>query len=247
MASTSLSFAELIPSEYVPFDMKVLNILGVFTIILVSLTACAQKNKAVPMEREKLKMENLSNGTQSKEMDTAVFGAGCFWCVEAVFQRLEGVKKVQSGYAGGHIKNPSYKEVCTGRTGHAEVARITYDPNVISYAELLEVFWLSHDPTQLNRQGNDVGTQYRSAIFYLNEHQKELAQKAKDLADNSELWENPIVTEISELDHFYPAEDYHQNYYNDNSRQPYCAVVITPKVEKVKKLFRDILKDSYKD
>ncbi len=172
----------------------------------------------------------------------ATFGAGCFWCIEAIFQELEGVIAVASGYTGGHVKNPSYKEVCAGTSGHAEVAQITYDPSQISYEELLEVFWQTHDPTTLNRQGNDVGTQYRSAIFYHNEKQKNLAEKSKAAAQESGLWEDDIITEISLLGDYYEAEDYHQNYYKMNPNQPYCMLVINPKVEKFRKLFKDKLK-----
>jgi len=172
----------------------------------------------------------------------ATFGAGCFWCVEAVFQNLKGVESVVSGYTGGKIKNPTYKEVCSGKTGHAEVAQITYDPDVLSYTELLEVFWKTHDPTTLNRQGNDIGTQYRSAIYYQDEEQKKLATHYKKELDASAYYADPITTEITELGVFYPAEDYHQNYFNDNGEQPYCNFVIRPKVEKFKQVFADKLK-----
>lgn len=175
--------------------------------------------------------------------DTATLGAGCFWCVEAVFQRLNGVEKVISGYTGGSVKNPSYKEVCTGTTGHAEVCQIIYNPDKISYEEILRAFWLAHDPTTLNQQGNDVGTQYRSAIFYHNELQKSLAEKLKAELDASGAYQSPVVTEISPLTVFYPAEDYHQNYYNENGNQPYCRFVIKPKLDKFEKVFKDRLKN----
>lgn len=175
--------------------------------------------------------------------DTATFGAGCFWCTEAVFQNLKGVYKVTSGYAGGHVENPSYEEVCTGTTGHAEVTQIEFNPKEISFGELLEVFWKTHDPTTLNRQGNDVGTQYRSVIFYHNEEQKKLAEFYKDNLIKEEIWDKPVVTEISPFTKFYSAEGYHQNYYNNNPRQGYCTLVITPKVEKFKKLFAAKLKE----
>ena len=178
----------------------------------------------------------------TRKTDTATFGAGCFWCIEAVFQRLKGVESVTPGYSGGDIKNPSYKEVSSGTTGHAEVARIVFDPETISFKELLEVFWQTHDPTTLNRQGADVGTQYRSVIFYHNPEQKELAEFYKAELDNSGAFNNRIVTEISPLEAFYPAEDYHKNYYNDNTTQPYCQFVIKPKVEKLRKVFSDKLK-----
>jgi len=178
----------------------------------------------------------------SSNLETATFGAGCFWCVEAVFQRLEGVEKVISGYAGGHVDNPSYHQVCNGQTGHAEVAQISFDVSKISYEELLDVFWSTHDPTTLNRQGNDAGTQYRSVIFYHNEHQKVTAEKSKNNIEQIKLYDHPIVTEIVPLTKFYPAEDYHQNYFNDNPMQPYCAFLINPKVAKFKKKFQDKLR-----
>ncbi|WP_420578474.1 peptide-methionine (S)-S-oxide reductase MsrA [Ekhidna sp.] len=175
-------------------------------------------------------------------MEKATFGSGCFWCTEAMFQRLKGVSNVKSGYAGGSTKNPSYKEVCSGKTGHAEVIQFDYDPEVISYDELLEVFWKTHDPTTLNRQGNDVGTQYRSVVFYHNEKQKELAEAYKLKLNESKIWPDPIVTEISPLnDNFYPAETDHDNYFNENGSQPYCAFVVAPKVEKFKKVFSEKL------
>ena len=175
-------------------------------------------------------------------LQKATFGSGCFWCTEAIFENLSGVSSVVSGYSGGQVENPSYEAVCTGTTGHAEVTQITYDPNVISFDELLEVFWKTHDPTTLNRQGNDVGTQYRSVIFYHNEEQKELAEKYKAELNKSGAWDNPIVTEISPFTNFYPAEEYHQDYYMNNSNQGYCAFVIAPKLEKFKKVFKDKLK-----
>ncbi len=174
--------------------------------------------------------------------ETATFGSGCFWCTEAIFEQLEGVIDVTSGYSGGHVPNPTYKQVTTGTTGHAEVCQITYDPQIISYDELLKVFWSTHDPTTLNRQGNDVGTQYRSVIFYHNEKQKELAEKYKSKLEEAKIFPNPIVTEISPFTNFYKAEDYHQNYYELNPDQAYCSFVITPKVEKFKKIFKNKLK-----
>lgn len=176
------------------------------------------------------------------KLEQAIFGAGCFWCVEAVFQNLKGVHRVESGYAGGKVANPTYREVCSGKTGHAEVAQISFDPAVISFEELLEVFWHSHDPTTLNRQGADVGTQYRSAIFYHNEAQRAAAEASKKKTGESGLWENPIVTEIAPLKEFYKAEDYHQNYFNDNPDQPYCSVVIAPKLSKFRREFAHLLK-----
>jgi len=214
-------------------DMKVL--IGFTLVFFISFAACSQT---------KIKNGNkdMSKDQGPSQMELATFGAGCFWCVEAVFQDLKGVNKVESGYSGGHVKNPSYKEVCQGNTGHAEVCQITFDPKVISYDELLEVFCQTHDPTTLNRQGNDVGTQYRSAIFYHNEKQKELAEKYKKKLNESRAFDAPIVTEIVPFKVFYVAEDYHQDYYNNNGSQPYCAFVIKPKVDKVKKVFKDKLK-----
>lgn len=167
----------------------------------------------------------------SGKNEIAVLGGGCFWCIEAVFQRLPGVKKVESGYTGGRVKNPTYEQICTGDTGHAEVARIEFDPAVLSYGKLLEVFFLAHDPTTMNAQGNDHGTQYRSAVFYLNEAQQKSAEEAKKAAQAH--FDDPIVTEITLLKEFYKAEGYHQNYYNDNPNQGYCSYVIRPKVKKL--------------
>ena len=175
-------------------------------------------------------------------MEKATLGAGCFWCVEAVFQQIEGVQQVVPGYTGGKVKDPTYREVCGGRTGHAEVAQVSYDPGIVTFKELLEVFWSSHDPTTLNRQGADVGTQYRSAIFYHNEDQKQIAGHYKAELDASGVFDDPIVTEIVPLPAFYPAEDYHQDYYNNNGDQPYCQFVVKPKVEKVKRVFANKLK-----
>ncbi|MCR9250269.1 MAG: peptide-methionine (S)-S-oxide reductase MsrA [bacterium] len=177
-------------------------------------------------------------------MKKATFGSGCFWCTEAVFQKLEGVEGVMSGYSGGKIKNPTYREICSGLTGHAEVIQVVYDEDKITYKDLLEVFWKTHDPTTLNRQGNDVGSQYRSVIFYHDQNQKELAESYKQSLDESGIFQDPIVTEITPYKEMYPAEDYHQNYYNDNQSQPYCSFVIKPKVEKVEQLFKEKLKKS---
>lgn len=176
------------------------------------------------------------------KLDTATFGAGCFWCVEAVFQRLKGVERAISGYAGGSVVKPTYKQVCEGNTGHAEVCQIYYDPSIISFKELLEVFWKTHDPTTLNRQGNDVGTQYRSVVFYHNDEQKKLAEFYKKELDSSGIYNDPVVTEISPFTEFYLAEDYHQNYFDENGNQPYCSFVIRPKLEKFEKVFKEKLK-----
>ncbi|PTM13977.1 MAG: peptide-methionine (S)-S-oxide reductase [Bacteroidetes bacterium] len=181
--------------------------------------------------------------TQSQQTELATFGAGCFWCVEAIYQRVSGVMDIESGYAGGHVINPTYKQVTTGRTGHAEVVRITFRPDIISFEELLEVFWHTHDPTTLNRQGADVGTQYRSAIFYHNEEQKQIAEASLKKTDESDLWDDPIVTEITELSNYSTAEDYHQNYFNNNPNAGYCSIVIAPKVQKFKKKFPHLLQD----
>jgi peptide-methionine (S)-S-oxide reductase len=205
-------------------------------IISNGLVSCVDEASHKTEDFNNLSDKNLTN------MDTATFGAGCFWCVEAQFQLLQGVISVQSGYSGGHIKNPAYKEVCNGTTGHAEVIQVVFDEKIISYDELLAAFWQSHDPTQLNRQGNDIGTQYRSVIFYHDEKQKELAEKYKKELNASGAWDKPIVTEISPVINFYKAEDHHQNYYNENGDQPYCSYVIQPKVEKFKKVFKDKLK-----
>lgn len=180
----------------------------------------------------------------SNTVETATFGTGCFWCTEAIFQDLKGVQQVISGYSGGSVENPSYQQVCTGTTGHAEAVQITFDPEVISFEDLLYVFWRTHDPTTLNRQGADIGPQYRSVIFYHNDEQKKLAEKSLKETDASGLWSNPIVTEISPYETFYQAEDYHQNYYKINPNQPYCRAVIDPKVRKFRKEFQEQLKDT---
>ncbi len=169
------------------------------------------------------------------QIETATLGGGCFWCIEAVFQRVDGVLNVKPGYAGGHTNNPTYKEICTGKTGHAEVAQIQFDIELISFDQILNIFWQSHDPTTLNRQGNDIGTQYRSVIFFHNDLQLSIAKHSKIAANKSEYWENPIVTEIVKLNNYYDAEDYHHNYYNENPGQPYCIFVIKPKLDKLEK------------
>lgn len=191
---------------------------------------------------EKFSGENYMVDNDS--LKKATFGSGCFWCTEAVFERVKGVHSVVSGYAGGTVENPTYEQVCTGTTGHAEVTQITYDPEVISYDELLQIFWRTHDPTTLNRQGNDVGTQYRSVIFYHDDEQKQLAEKYKEELNASGAWEDPIVTEIVPLSVFYEAEDYHQNYYENNPNQGYCSFVIAPKLEKFEKVFKEKLKEN---
>lgn len=211
---------------------------GIFlsALLLLAMTSCGQHPAADATK-------NMT--TEKKEqsgLQLATFGNGCFWCTEAIFQRLDGVEKVVSGYSGGKVKNPTYKEVCSGLTGHAEVIQITYNPKKISFDELLEVFWKTHDPTTLNRQGADEGTQYRSAVFYHNEEQKKLATEYRKKLDASGAFDNPIVTEITAFTEFYPAEDYHQNYFNLNGTAPYCSYVIQPKVEKFEKVFKSKLK-----
>ncbi|MCK9408581.1 MAG: peptide-methionine (S)-S-oxide reductase MsrA [Bacteriovoracaceae bacterium] len=187
---------------------------------------------------------STSKGTirMEQKLEVATLGAGCFWCVEAIYQRLDGVEKVESGYSGGTVKNPSYEQVCTGRTGHAEVIQITFNSAKLSYKELLEVFFKTHDPTTLNKQGADAGTQYRSAIFYHSPEQKAIAEQVKRETDAAKIWDDPIVTEISMYGTFYKAEAYHQDYYNQNSFQPYCMMVINPKLSKFKKEFGSKLK-----
>ncbi|PQB04485.1 peptide-methionine (S)-S-oxide reductase MsrA [Aureitalea marina] len=177
-----------------------------------------------------------------KRVKQTIFANGCFWCTEAVFQRLEGVLSVRPGYTGGHIKNPAYREVCSGRTGHAEAIAIEYDPEAITYQTLLEVFFATHDPTTLNRQGNDVGTQYRSGIFYSDETEREEAEAFIQLLTEGRVFRDPIVTEVTPLDEFYEAEEVHHNYYNDNEDQPYCRFVVAPKIEKIKEFYSDKLK-----
>ena len=176
------------------------------------------------------------------KQDTATFASGCFWCTEAIFQELNGVISVESGYTGGHVKNPSYREVCNETTGHAEAVRIIYDPVLISYTELLEVFFMTHDPTSVNRQGADIGTQYRSAIFYHDPDQKNLAENIIDELNVKKIWDDPIVTEVKKAAEFYPAEDYHQDYFKNNRTAAYCNFVIVPKLDKFRKVFSDKLK-----
>ena len=209
---------------------------------LGSLLACQAK----PADNESkegdfsIDMEELD----STKFDTITLGAGCFWCVEAVFQDLKGVKSAVSGYSGGRISNPTYREVCSGLTGHAEVIQLDFDTSIITVDEVLEVFWQTHDPTTLNRQGADAGTQYRSAVFYHNEYQRERAEYFKKRLNEEQAFGSPIVTEITSFGTFYPADDYHQEYYNNNGSEPYCRMVIKPKVDKVKKIFGDKLKSS---
>lgn len=203
----------------------------------IPLIVNCQQTEEVKNKSEEIMEINLNN------LEKATFGAGCFWCIEAAFDQLKGVAKVQSGYAGGHKENPTYKEVTTGETGHAEVIQVYFDPEIISYQTLLDGFWIIHDPTQLNRQGADVGTQYRSEIFYHNEEQKILAEKAIENENASGKYNQPLVTKVSALnDNFYPAEDYHTDYYELNQTQPYCSAVIAPKLQKFHQVFNEHLK-----
>ena len=187
---------------------------------------------ALTLQVNAQKRKNMNN-----ELAIATFGNGCFWCTEAIFQQLKGVESVYPGYTGGSIKNPSYREVCTGTTGHAEAIQIKYDPSVISYRELLDIFFYTHDPTTLNRQGNDVGTQYRSAIFYHNDDQKAAAEEIISQLTAEKVYDDPIVTEVTAMDVFYMAEDYHKNYYQNNKNQGYCRAVINPKLDKFMKKY----------
>ena len=212
-----------------------LGVFGVLAFVYFTI-GCRESKPEIKKESKKIMTD------QNAKLDTATFGTGCFWCTEAIFERVNGVASVVSGYSGGTVDDPSYEEVCTGKTGHAECTQIIYDPAIVSYDELLEIFWKTHDPTTLNRQGNDVGTQYRSVIFYHNNDQKEKAEYYKKKITDEKIWDKPIVTETTKFDKFYPAEDYHQEYYDNNPNQGYCAYVITPKVEKFEKIFKDKLK-----
>jgi peptide-methionine (S)-S-oxide reductase len=212
--------------------MNELFIKYIFVFVLM-LCACSSQDKQ-KNEGTKNMLNNIT--------DTVTFGAGCFWCVEAVFQRLDGVITVESGYMGGSMPDPTYDQVCSGKTNHAEVCRITYDSSRISFPELLEVFWKTHDPTTLNRQGADIGTQYRSVIFFSNELQRKLADEYKEKLNQSGAFDSPVVTEISPASTFYKAEDYHQNYYNQNSGQSYGQFVIVPKLRKFEAVFKEKLK-----
>ncbi|MEI9810538.1 MAG: peptide-methionine (S)-S-oxide reductase MsrA [Bacteroidota bacterium] len=222
---------------------------GLLSIAIAAITAlpsCGEASQEAPVKKVNFTDNNTTtmSTTPTGKTDTAIFANGCFWCTEAIFEQLDGVVSAISGYTGGHTRNPDYKAVCTGETGHAEALQIVYDPAKISFDELLEVFWETHDPTTLNRQGGDVGTQYRSAVFYHNDEQKQKAEKYKAELDKSGAFDNPIVTEITPFDNkFYPAEDYHQQYFELNeNKNPYCTIVIRPKVEKFRKVFKDKLK-----
>lgn len=215
-----------------------LAVFGVAVIVAGALPA----NVASAEPNAKANDRAAGDKQKEKKVEVATFGNGCFWCTEAVFEELKGVESAVSGYSGGRVPNPTYEQVCTGATGHAEVIQITYDPAVITFPELLEVFWKTHDPTTLNQQGPDHGTQYRSAVFYHSDEQRELAEKYKQRLDESGAFDAPIVTEITKFQKFYPAEDYHQQYFQDNPRQPYCRAVVKPKVVKFRKAFHEKLK-----
>ncbi len=218
------------------YIMKTILSAIIIVLIVFSEVNCLETGSNNKMKDE-IPMDNATAKT-----DTATFGQGCFWCAEAIFERVEGVKSVVSGYAGGSVPNPTYEQVCNGNTGHAEVVQIIYDPEVISYDDLLKIFWKTHDPTTLNQQGADIGTQYRSIILYHNEKQKEKAEYYKKELDKSGAWNKPIVTQIVPFTKFYRAEDYHQQYFENNPNQGYCSFVIAPKVEKFEKVFKDKLK-----
>jgi peptide-methionine (S)-S-oxide reductase len=213
-----------------PHNMKVSPyFIGITILILAGIASCVGCKTS--------KEENMTNNTE-----VIALGGGCFWCIEAVFEDLKGVEKVASGYSNGKVKNPTYKEVCSGLTGHAEVVQVTFDPKIISLKEILEVFFTVHDPTTLNRQGNDVGTQYRSGVYYNSAAQKEVAEAVIKDMTQQKVWDDPIVTEVVAADTFYTAEEYHQNYYNLNGSQPYCKIVIEPKVTKFRNYFKEKLK-----
>lgn len=219
-----------------------MNSLLLSSLLILGLSGCGEN---ASMDRTaNTSINNFSMpDTNSNNLDTATLANGCFWCTEAIFEELDGVISATSGYTGGSVENPTYKQVCTGQTGHAEALQIVYDPSKITFDELLEVFWETHDPTTLNRQGQDVGTQYRSGIFYHSEEQRQKAEKYKAELDKSGAFNNPIVTEITPFSKFYPAEDYHQQYFENNENaNPYCRIVIRPKLDKFRKVFKDKLK-----
>ncbi len=222
-------------------------LIQLFSIFILISGACGETtNKEKQMESNS-KITSISSdagkaGNDASTYDTITLGGGCFWCVEAVYEMLDGVVKVESGFSGGTVKNPSYREVCTGLTGHAEVVQITFDTTKTSIDEILKVFFTVHDPTSLDRQGNDVGTQYRSVIFYRNKHQENIAKSIIDELTKGHVYDNPIVTQVVPFTAFYKAEDYHQDYYNHNKDAPYCKMVIQPKLEKFEKIFKDRLK-----
>jgi len=226
--------------------ISLLILIQLFSISTLLLNACGETaNKKTEMENKNKKNAEVSESNQAgnqSSYDTITLGGGCFWCVEAVYEMLDGVIKVESGYSGGTVKNPSYREVCTGSTGHAEVAQITFDTKKTSIDEILKVFFTVHDPTSLNKQGADIGTQYRSVIFFRNDHQRQIASSIIDELNNNHVYAKPIVTQVEPLNAFYKAEDYHQDYYNQNKEEPYCRMVIQPKLEKFEKVFKERLK-----
>lgn len=211
-------------------------------LFLIAILSVFSLNQAHSQQKiRSMKELSKTQATAPDGMELATLGSGCFWCIEAIYQDLKGVEGVKSGYSGGHIDQPSYRQITSGTTGHAEVIQFSFDPNIISFEEILEIFWSTHDPTTLNRQGADVGPQYRSSIFFHNEKQKEVADFYKERLDSSGAFNKKIVTEITPFTNFYVAEDYHQNYFNDNGMQPYCQIVIRPKVEKFRKVFANKL------
>lgn len=211
--------------------MKIILYIILFNLIL---TSCGTKAAEINVESDIM--------SDNSNIEVIVLGGGCFWCTEAVFQQIEGVVAVESGYTGGKTENPTYKQICTGTTGHAEVVKISYNPNIIKLEDIFNIFFATHDPTTLNRQGADVGTQYRSVVFYTNEVQKNLAEEYIDFLEGKKVFKDKIVTEVTPLGKYYKAEDYHQNYYNDNSNQSYCTFVILPKLEKLKNNFKNNIK-----
>lgn len=213
------------------------NLYSLLIIVALFFSACTSK------AQNQQPMQNQDSYSKDGNLQKATLGAGCFWCVEAIFEEVKGVKKVVAGYAGGDVQDPTYREVSSGTTGHAEVTRLVYDPSVVSFEQLLEVFWHTHNPTTKNRQGADVGPQYRSVIFYHNDEQKEIAERSLKETDRSDLWQDPIVTEIEPISNYSQAENYHQNYYENNPNAGYCTVVIAPKLKKFRKEFSDMLKE----
>jgi peptide-methionine (S)-S-oxide reductase len=244
----TLNCTKFTPPAPAPFQKRGMKkIMAIPLLALMTLISCAQTSSSsddrTAIIKKTMENKNITNTMDGKKTDTATLANGCFWCTEAIFEQLDGVISAESGYTGGQTINPTYKEVCTGETGHAECLQIVYDPSKISFDELLEVFWQTHDPTTLNRQGADVGTQYRSGIFYHNAEQKEKAEKYKAELDKSGAFERPIVTEIVPFTKFYSAEEYHQQYFENNENSnSYCKIVIRPKLDKFQKVFKDKLK-----
>jgi peptide-methionine (S)-S-oxide reductase len=228
--------------------ITLVKVFSSFTVFCMSFLGCQNKTTTLNtglLARFDSVKQNITETKTTKvqnKTDIITLGAGCFWCVEAVFQQLNGVVKVESGYSNGALANPTYKEVCSGLTGHAEVCQVTYNPSIVSFEEILEVFWKTHDPTTLNRQGADVGSQYRSGVYYHTAAQAKIAQTWKDKLNAEAVFPNPIVTEIVPVGTFYKAENYHQNYFNENGYEPYCQIVIKPKLEKFEKVFKDKMK-----